>query len=208
MNEMLRLIDNSEYRIDYFIDYNIDVYNAELCEKIMIIFDTDRRKCLIRNKNGKYVPNPHFKTYENILIPFNLCYLMYTENTGSTLVDSDFDIGFNWADINFEEKIVKLIEESGYNCYYIIDNKISLEKAEYSLESFNGFVFSANPLCVNEYSDLDLDCSDLNGIMSIISSNAVMYVKARYYANYNYIMYFSDEFDILSFLSEMKKILT
>mgnify|MGYP003175373866 CR=1 FL=1 len=204
---MKTLIDNSEYRIKYLIKNNVDVYDLELYDKIRISYSYDRRMCFTKDKKGNRIPNPYFKPFEKFIVPFNLCYFLYAENTDPFPPDYDFEVGFNWSEIDFEEKISQIMKQFGYIQYNILNNELITEKFEkYSQDDFNGFVFSLKDLNLDRYNQLYLDCNDLNGIIDMMSLDTVLLMKAQYFANYNYIMYFNDKFDISRFISIIKMI--
>lgn len=210
---MKTLIDNSEYRIKYLIKNNVDVYDLNLYDKIKIGYSYNRGMCFTKDKKGNRIPNPYFKPFEKFIVPFNLCYFLYAENTDSFPPDYDFEVGFNWSEIDFEEKISQIMKQFGYIQYNILNNELSTEKFEkYSQDDFNGFIFSLKHLNLDRYNQLYLDCNDLNGIIDMISLDAVLLMKAQHFANYNanynYIMYFNNKFDISRFISIIKMILS
>nr|MDE6087422.1 hypothetical protein [Oscillospiraceae bacterium] len=131
--------------------------------------------------------------------------LLYQENTEPALPDSDFDIGFQLAEINFEENLSQIMKKYGYQRYFIINYKFRTEKPEaYTQNDFNGFVFTKQTLNPLLNQDLDLDCSNLQAILKMLSLDAVLIMKAQYFANYNYVIYFQDDFSIESLLAAIK----
>lgn len=203
---MITLTDNTEFRIDYFIKKNVDIYDTELPDTAQIIFGHERRKCLIRDKQGKYIPSPFFKETMLELYPFNLCYFMFVNNTYPDPADSDFDIGFNNANISFEDKFKDALELQGYHCYFINEHKFcELSECEYSSDKFNGFIVANGSVDRNELFDIIFDPSELQGIMKVIALNMALLLKVEYFSGYNYIFFFEDTFPIESFIDSLKE---
>ena len=79
------LNENGQYKIDYCIIYDVDIYDEGIANSFHIIFGADNRKCLIsKRKNGVLQPNPYFKELDKKFSSFNLCYLMYSNIIAST----------------------------------------------------------------------------------------------------------------------------
>jgi hypothetical protein len=198
------LIENSQYKIDYCIIYNVDIYDEEIANSFHIIFGADNRKCLIKRKNGILQPNPYFKELNKKFSSFNLCYLMYSNVIESDLFDSDFDIGFNNSDLIFENIIYDKTAQLGYYIYFIYNDKITMEKAEdFNTDRFKGFIISQKILSNNYLNSIDLICNDLNGIDKILLSDAIIIFKSPYYANYNYLLYFNNHFNVSVYIREI-----
>ena len=69
------LNENGQYKIDYCIIYDVDIYDERIANSFHIIFGADNRKCLIsKRKNGVLQPNPYFKELDKKFSSFNLCY--------------------------------------------------------------------------------------------------------------------------------------
>ena len=191
------LNENGQYKIDYCIIYDVDIYDERIANSFHIIFGADNRKCLIsKRKNGVLQLNPYFKELDKKFSSFNLCYLMYSNIIESNLFDSDFDIGFNNADLLFENIIYDKTSQLGYYVYFIYNNKITTEKAEdFNTDRFQGFIISKKVLSSKYLNSINCVCNDLNGIDKILSLDAAILFKAPYYANYNFLLYFNNHFD-------------
>ncbi|MDE5755319.1 MAG: hypothetical protein K2H89_12395 [Oscillospiraceae bacterium] len=199
------LIKTSEYILKYLIKQQFDIYDPEIHQKLRLGYQYQRRTNFTTDRKGNPIPNPYFQPFEKYLIPFNLCYLLYQENTEPDPPDSDFDIGFHLAEINFEENLSQIMKKYGYRQYFMINHKFSTKKPEtYTQNNFDGFVFTKQTLKPLLNQDLDLDCSNLQAILKMLSLDAVLIMKAQYFANYNYVIYFQDDFSIESLLDAIK----
>ena len=131
------LNENGQYKIDYCIIYDVDIYDERIANSFHIIFGADNRKCLIsKRKNGVLQPNPYFKELDKKFSSFNLCYLMYSNIIESNLFDSDFDIGFNNADLLFENIIYDSTCKKLYN-----EGKLGKSMSENKSKYFFYFLF-------------------------------------------------------------------
>lgn len=200
------LIKTPEYILKYLVKKQFDIYDLEIYQTLRLGYHYQRRSNFLTNRKGKPIPNPYFQPFESYLMPFSLCYFLYQENTEPDVPDSDFETGFQLAEIHFEENLSQIMKKFGYKKYSVIDGKLSTENPEtYTQELFNGFVFTRQTLTSLSDQVCNLDCSNLQAILKMLSLDAVLVMKAQYFANYNYVIYFQDNFPIESLLAEIRK---